>query len=101
ANGPLLVTATLDDAVSDDDLLATQVEIAQTLSDQDDVVAVAPIAASDDNTLLAFQVLPAEGPNSSSTEKLVQDIRALPQLDGGITLGVAGQAAINIDISEA
>ncbi|OAN42654.1 MMPL family transporter [Microbacterium sp. H83] len=101
ANGPLLVTATLDDAVSDDDLLATQVEIAQTIADQDDVVAVAPIAASDDNTLLAFQVLPAEGPNSASTEKLVQDIRALPQLDGGVTLGVAGQAAINIDISEA
>ncbi|WP_372968881.1 MMPL family transporter [Microbacterium sp.] len=101
ANGPLLVTATLDDAVSDDDLLATQVEIAQTLSDQDDVDAVAPIATSDDNTLLAFQVLPAEGPNSASTEKLVQDIRSLPQLDGGITLGVAGQAATNIDISEA
>lgn len=101
ANGPLLVTATLDDAVSDDELLATQVEIAQTLSDQDDVEAVAPIATSDDNTLLAFQVLPAEGPNSASTEKLVQDIRSLPQLDGGITLGVAGQAATNIDISEA
>jgi len=101
ANGPLLVTATLDDAVSDDDLLATQVEIAQKIADQDDVVGVAPIANSDDNTLLAFQVLPAEGPNSASTEKLVQDIRALPQLDGGITLGVAGQAATNIDISEA
>ena len=100
ANGPLLVTATLDDAVSDDDLLATQVEVAQKIAEQDDVVAVAPIATSDDNTLLAFQVLPAEGPNSSSTEKLVQDIRALPQLDGGITLGVAGQAATNIDISE-
>lgn len=101
ANGPLLVTATLDDAVSDDDLLATQVEIAQKIADQDDVVGVAPIANSDDNTLLAFQVLPAEGPNSASTEKLVQDIRALPQLDGGIALGVAGQAATNIDISEA
>jgi len=101
ANGPLLVTATLDDAVSDDDLLATQVDIAQTLADQDDVVAVAPIATSDDNTLLAFQVLPAEGPNSASTEQLVQSIRSLPELDGGVTLGVAGQAAINIDISEA
>lgn len=101
ANGPLLVTATLDEPVSDDDLLATQVEVAQKLSDQDDVVAVAPIAASDDNALLAFQVLPAEGPNSVSTEKLVQSIRALPALDGGITLGVAGQAAVNIDISEA
>ncbi len=101
ANGPLLVTATLDDAVSDDDLLATQVEVAQKIADQRDVAAVAPIATSDDNTLLAFQVLPEEGPNSASTERLVQDIRALPALDGGITLGVAGQAAINIDISEA
>ncbi|WP_136041808.1 MULTISPECIES: MMPL family transporter [unclassified Microbacterium] len=101
ANGPLLVTATLDDAVSDDDLLSTQVTIAQAIADQDDVVAVAPIAASDDNTLLAFQVLPEEGPNSASTEKLVQDLRSMPAVGDGITLGVAGQAAINIDISEA
>jgi RND superfamily putative drug exporter len=101
ANGPLLVTATLDDAVSDDDLLATQVTIAQAIADQDDVVAVAPIATSDDNTLLAFQVLPKEGPNSASTEKLVQDLRSMPAVGDGITLGVAGQAAINIDISEA
>lgn len=101
ANGPLLVTATLDDAVSDDDLLATQVTVAEKIAEQDDVVAVAPIATSDDNTLLAFQVLPAEGPNSASTEELVQDLRGLPDIDGGITLGVAGQAATNIDISEA
>lgn len=101
ANGPLLVTATLDDAVSDDDLLATQVTVAEKIAEQDDVVAVAPIATSDDNTLLAFQVLPAEGPNSASTEKLVQDLRGLPEIEGGITLGVAGQAATNIDISEA
>lgn len=101
ANGPLLVTATLDDGVDDDDLLATQVEVAQAIADLDDVVAVAPVAASDDNTLLAFQVLPKEGPNSSSTEQLVKDIRTMPELSGGITLGVAGQAATNIDISEA
>ncbi|WP_431792111.1 MMPL family transporter [Microbacterium paraoxydans] len=101
ANGPLLVTATLDDAVSDDDLLATQVTVAEKIAEQEDVVAVAPVATSDDNTLLAFQVLPAEGPNSASTEKLVQDLRGLPEIEGSITLGVAGQAATNIDISEA
>ena len=101
ANGPLLVTATLDDAVSDDDLLATQVTIAQAIADQDDVAAVAPIATSDDNTLLAFQVVPEEGPNSASTEELVQNLRSMPAVGDGITLGVAGQAAINIDISEA
>jgi len=101
ANGPLLVTATLPAAVSDDELLATQVDIAQALSDQADVVAVAPIATSDDNTLLAFQVVPAEGPNSESTQQLVTSIRGLPAIEGDIVLGVAGQAAINIDISEA
>lgn len=101
ANGPLLVTATLDEAVSDDDLLSTQVTIAQAIADQDDVAAVAPIATSDDNTLLAFQVVPEEGPNSASTERLVQDLRSMSPVAQGITLGVAGQAAINIDISEA
>jgi RND superfamily putative drug exporter len=104
ANGPLLVTATVPDGLSDDDLLSTQVAVAQVLADQDDVTAVAPIASSDDDTLLAFQVLPDEGPNSASTEQLVQSIRALPPVEGStgpIALGVAGQAAINIDISEA
>ena len=100
ANGPLLVSASVPGGVSDDDLLATQVDIARTLAAQDDVVAVAPIATSDDGTLLAFQVLPAEGPNSVSTADLVQDLRALPPVGGNITLGVAGQAATNIDISE-
>ena len=101
ANGPLLVTATATDPVSDDDLLATQVEIAQQLADLDSVAAVAPIATSEDNTLLAFQVVPEEGPNSESTEQLVEDIRDLPPVDGEFTLGVAGQAASNIDISKA
>ncbi|CAQ00491.1 MMPL family transporter [Clavibacter sepedonicus] len=101
ANGPLLVVADVPAGLADADLLATQVDVAQALHDLDDVVAVAPVANTDDNTVLAFQVLPQEGPNSASTEQLVQDIRALPELDGGITLGVAGQAATNIDISEA
>ncbi|MCJ1703912.1 MMPL family transporter [Rathayibacter sp. VKM Ac-2926] len=100
ANGPLLVTASVPGGVADDALLATQVDVARTIAEQDDVVAVAPVAASDDGTLLAFQVLPAEGPNSSSTEALVQDLRALPPVDDDIVLGVAGQAATNIDISE-
>ncbi|QIS38015.1 MMPL family transporter [Clavibacter capsici] len=101
ANGPLLVVADVPSGVAADDLLATQVDVAQALHDLDDVVAVAPVANTDDGTVLAFQVLPEEGPNSASTEELVQDIRALPELDGGISLGVAGQAATNIDISEA
>jgi len=100
ANGPLLVTAALPGSLDAAGLLEAQVEVARTLAELDDVVAVAPIAVSDAGTLAAFQVVPGEGPNSVSTERLVRDIRFLPPIGDRIELGVAGQAAINIDISE-
>ena len=99
-NGPLLVTATLPDGLDDSEVLDYQLQIGQELAALEDVVAVAPIAVSDDGTLTAFQVVPAEGPNSVTTETLVRDLRELPPIADGVTLGVAGQAAINIDISE-
>lgn len=94
-NGPLLVVAELDQPVSGVDQLAEQVRVAEQLADQDDVVAVAPIGASDDERLLAFQVVPEGGPTSESTEQLVQDLRALPE-----GYGVAGSASGNIDVSQ-
>ncbi|WP_345763191.1 MMPL family transporter [Diaminobutyricibacter sp. McL0608] len=100
ANSTLLVTADLPAGLTDDQVLEKQVLVAQKLADQKDVVAVAPIAVSDDHKLAAFQVVPKDGPNSVSTEKLVRDLRGLGDIDGDISLGVAGQAAINIDISE-
>jgi len=100
ATGPLLVTATLPAGLDDDEVLQQQLIIATAISDLPDVTAVAPIAVSDDSLLAAFQVVPAEGPNSLTTEQLVRDLRDLPPIADGITLGVAGQAAINIDISE-
>ncbi|MFG6444275.1 MMPL family transporter [Microbacterium sp. P07] len=99
-NGPLLVVATFAEGLDDDQVLDAQLAVGRELAAQADVVAVAPVAVSDDNRVGAFQVVPAEGPNSSSTETLVRDLRQLPPVDGDITLGVAGQAAINIDISE-
>ncbi|MFB8386451.1 MMPL family transporter [Microbacterium sp. NPDC055910] len=98
ANGPLLVTAVLPADLGDDEILERQLDVGALLADQDDVVAVAPIAVSDDGRLAAFQVVPDEGPTSLSTDALVRDLRAL-DVDGE-PLGVAGQAAINIDISE-
>jgi RND superfamily putative drug exporter len=100
ANSTLLVTAQLPAGLTDDQVLDKQVLVAQKLAAQKDVVAVAPIAVSDDNRLAAFQVVPKDGPNSVSTEQLVRDLRGLGEVDGDIALGVAGQAAINIDISE-
>jgi len=98
-NGPLIVVADLDEAVTDDTLIAEQVRIGTLLKAENDVVAIAPIGASDDDMLLAFQVVPEGGPTSESTEQLVRDLRGL-EIDGVSELGVAGNASGNIDVSE-
>ena len=99
-NGPLLVVADLPGSPTEDEALDAQVQVATAIAEFDDVAAVAPIGLSADRTVAAFQVLPAQGPTSVSTERLVADLRAASPLDGEITLGVAGQATGNIDISQ-
>jgi len=99
-NGPLLVTATLEEPMAELDQLPTQVAIAQAIMDTDGVVAVAPVGISEDADFLAFQVIGVDGPSSESTEELVHTLRGLEVLDGGASLGVAGFASGNIDISE-
>ncbi len=99
-NGPLLVTADLPEALSEGELLTTQVELAELLASQDAVVAVAPAGQSEDADFLAFQVVPEDGPSSVSTEELVHDLRDLSPLADGTAIGVAGAASGNIDISD-
>jgi RND superfamily putative drug exporter len=105
-NGALVVTAELEtpvDASDDLAVLALQVQVEDVLAAQEGVVAVAPIGVSADGELLAFQVVPVDGPSSVSTEELVGALRDLSPIDtdaGVTTLGVAGQASGNIDISE-
>ena len=102
-NGPLLVVAEPPQVLDAADQLAEQVRVAETVLALDDVVAVAPIGVSDDQRLLAFQVVPADGPSSPSTEQLVKDLRALAPMSTGtgtVEIGVAGSASGNIDISE-
>jgi RND superfamily putative drug exporter len=98
ANGPLLVVATLDEPVTDDTLVAEQLRLGELLRDQGDVTAVAPIGASEDQELLAFQVVPATGPSDEETEQLVRDVRDL-RADGVSSFGVAGATSGNIDVS--
>jgi RND superfamily putative drug exporter len=78
ANGPLVVVADLPAGTTEAQLLDAQVAVAQRLAGFDGVLAVAPVGASADRTVTAFQVLPAEGPSSVSTEQLVKALRASP-----------------------
>jgi RND superfamily putative drug exporter len=107
-NGSLVVTAEPTIPVGADDDLAVlrlQVQIEDALMAQDGVAAVAPAGVSEDGELLAFQVIPIDGPSSVSTEQLVADLRELSVIDsdvnGSVQLGVAGQASANIDVSTA
>lgn len=103
-NGPLLVTADLPGGPDEDSAEANaeryQYEVADAIHSQEDVAAVAPIGVSEDQTLAIFQVLPVEGPASESTEELVHTLRDLEPIHGTGTLGVAGMASGNIDISD-
>ncbi|KGJ78532.1 RND transporter [Cryobacterium roopkundense] len=98
-NGPLIVVADLAEAVSEANFVSEQVRIGTLLKAEDNVVAIAPIGASDDDMLLAFQVVPREGPTSVTTEQLVLDLRGL-DIERVTSLGVAGNASGNIDVSK-
>ena len=102
-NGPLLVVADLPRPVAQDSLTAEQAAVGRAIRDAGDVVAVVPVSASRARDALAFQVIPKGGPNSKSTAALVQSLRELQprSTDGGrVTLGVAGNASANIDVSQ-
>ncbi|WP_125778145.1 MMPL family transporter [Antribacter gilvus] len=101
-NGPLLVMADLPAGLEDATAEEAQVRVGTELRAQDDVAAVVPVGLAEDNSVAAYQVVPAEGPSSVSTEELVHHLRGLELADpdGTVTLGVAGQASGNIDVSK-
>ncbi|SNT15078.1 putative drug exporter of the RND superfamily [Micrococcales bacterium KH10] len=102
-NGQLLVVATLDDPVTEETAVLQQAAVVEKLIGHDDVTAVAPIGYSEDGTILAFQVVPAEGPSAESTAELVHTLRDQSPLDVDgqqATIGVAGNASAGIDVSD-
>ena len=98
-NAPLLVVANLVGVSGRTPDVTVQSAIAEEISAQQDVVAVAPIGLSGGRTVAAFQVVPSGGPNDPSTEQLVHTLRALEPMGGAVSLDVAGLASGNIDIS--
>lgn len=102
-NGSIIVVAQLPGTDSDAALTELEARVADRIMSVDNVVAAALAGTSDDKRTVIFQVLPEQGPSAASTEQLVRDLRngsSALESDDGVTLGVTGLTASNIDISQ-
>ncbi|WP_210592400.1 MMPL family transporter [Streptomyces sp. GESEQ-35] len=100
-NGPLLVLAETNDGTAAASSQAGA-QVAQKLRTLKDVEAVLPPQPTGDPTQSVITVLPASGPDSVRTDRLVRDIReAAPEIRGttGASVAVTGTTAVNIDVS--
>ncbi|MDQ0101960.1 RND superfamily putative drug exporter [Paenarthrobacter nicotinovorans] len=100
--GPIIVVGEFPEGLSDNDAKNKQYDVADQLRSVDNVVAAVPVALSDDHRTAVFQVIPKEGPASAGTVQVVSDLRAKGTAihdDLGVTIGLTGQTAGNIDVS--
>ena len=100
-NGPLVVVARPAEPETTLDERALQ-SVTRALQNTPHVAGVSMTGASPDRSLAVFTVIPEEGPDDASTAVLVDALRD-PALSAataeGVTLGVTGLTAVNIDIS--
>ena len=65
--------------------------------------AAIPVTLSENLRTAVFQVIPTEGPASESTVQVIHELRAegaTIQSDLDVTIGLTGQTAANVDVSE-
>lgn len=102
-NGPIIAVATLPEGLSEAQATALNLDVAESLRKVHNVEAAVPTAVSPDRRTAVFQVIPAEGPASESTVQVVHDLRAQNSAlsaDLDVTIGLTGQTAANVDVSE-
>lgn len=103
ANGPILVSASVDSPIAREDLVGEQARIGEEIASVEGVRDVLPIGVSEDRRTVAFQVVSEEGPSAETTVNLVDELRGPVSeslSDEGVDLGVTGQAVANIEVSE-
>lgn len=102
-NGPIIAVGKLPADLSDAESEKLQYDVADRLRDVRNVTAALPALVSEDGRTVIFQVIPTEGPASASTEQVVADLRSAAAgiaSDTGVSIGLTGQTAANIDVSE-
>ncbi|WJH26851.1 MMPL family transporter [Pseudarthrobacter defluvii] len=102
-NGPIIAVGKLPAGLNAAESEDLQYDVADRLRDVKNVTAALPVLVSDDGRTAIFQVIPAEGPASASTEQVVADLRSAAsdiETDTQVSIGLTGQTAANIDVSE-
>ncbi|MFI2565916.1 MMPL family transporter [Paenarthrobacter sp. NPDC018779] len=100
--GPIIVVAEFPEGLSENDAKSKQYDVADKLRSVENVTAAVPVALSDDRRTALFQVIPKEGPASASTVNVVSELRDKGteiRDQTGVTIGLTGQTAGNIDVS--
>ncbi|MFF1827996.1 MMPL family transporter [Paenarthrobacter sp. NPDC058040] len=100
--GPIIVVGEFPEGLNENDAKNKQYDVADKLRSVENVTAAVPVAISDDYRTAVFQVIPKEGPASASTVKVVSELRdkGMEIRDQtGVTIGLTGQTAGNIDVS--
>jgi RND superfamily putative drug exporter len=100
--GPIIVVGELPAGLDATAAKAKGFDVADELKSVTNVTAAVPVALSADRQTAVFQVIPTDGPASASTVQVVHDLRAKGaqiQADNGVTIGLTGQTAANVDVS--
>ncbi|MCC2659255.1 MAG: transporter, partial [Arthrobacter sp.] len=100
--GPIVVVGDFPAGLSAAEAQAKQLDVADLLRSTENVTAAVPAALSDDRRTAVFQVIPREGPASASTVQVVSELRAEKAAISeatGVSIGLTGQTAGNIDVS--
>jgi RND superfamily putative drug exporter len=100
--GPIVVVGEFPAGLDAAQAQSLQYDVADLIRGVDNVVAAVPVALSDDRRTAVFQVIPDEGPAKAGTVQVVRELRergAEIQSDTGVTIGLTGQTAGNIDVS--
>ncbi|WP_422936046.1 MMPL family transporter [Sinomonas sp. P47F7] len=100
--GPIVVVGEFPSGLDATAAKTKQYDVADQLRSVHGVTAAVPVALSDDRRTAVFQVIPTDGPASASTVQVVNDLRANGaqiQSATGVTIGLTGQTAANVDVS--
>ncbi|WP_315915572.1 MMPL family transporter [Arthrobacter sp. lap29] len=102
-NGPIIVVASLPAGLDEAQATVLNLDVADQLRSVPNVIAAVPVTLSADNRTAVYQVIPKEGPASESTVQVVHDLRsegATILADHDVSIGLTGQTAANVDVSE-